>query len=475
MRVNLFGVGLQGRSPAITAQNRVNCFIDQQKEQDRTTHSLIGSPGLTLFTAAFGSLPSRGMWAVNTLPTPLLFTVHAGTLYSVNNAAVTAAIGVIGTTTGEISMADDGTYLVLVDGVKGYYYNMLIPAGLTQIVDANFTTSPKTVTWQDTYFIVTSGATNQFQLSTNANPATWPAVNINFTGSAPGALARGQADHSVLMLFGDVYTEFWQDTGSPDFPYAVIPGSAQEFGLSSAEGLCKYDNSLAGLFQNKMGQVNVSRLQGFRLQKLSSSDLDITINGYSTLGNTEAFGYMNGGHPMLHMIFETAGKNWEYDGATGAWNERRSSTGGRYLGYKFAVFQGRQLVSDWSAGNILQMDSTVYSDNGSDTAMEVTSKHIWNDDKFISIPSIQVDFQTGVGLSVGQGSDPQVDLQVSKDGGNTFTSIGFASIGKVGEYTQRVIWRRLGRARDWVLRLRITDPVKRVITGASAEIVGGTF
>src|SRR3990167_11521316 len=88
-------------------------------------------------------------------------------------------------------MVDNGTNLMLVDGANGYYYNMITPAGLTQIVDGNFTTSPKTVTWQDTYFVVTSGATNQFQLSDNADPATWPAVNINFTGAAPGSLQAG--------------------------------------------------------------------------------------------------------------------------------------------------------------------------------------------------------------------------------------------------------------------------------------------
>ena len=83
--------------------------------------------------------------------------------------------------------------------------------------------------------------------------------------------------------------------------------------------------------------------------------------------------------------------------------------------------------------------------------------------------------ESGVGLPTGQGSNPVVDLQISKDGGNTFYSVGFASIGAIGQYTQRVIWRGLGAARDWVLKLRITDPVKRVITGASADVKVGAF
>jgi len=65
-------------------------------------------------------------------------------------------------------------------------------------------------------------------------------------------------------------------------------------------------------------------------------------------------------------------------------------------------------------------------------------------------------------------------LQVSKDYGFSFTSVGYRSVGKVGEYTTRVRWQALGAARDWVFKLRITDPVKRVITGASADISIGS-
>jgi hypothetical protein len=43
----------------------------------------------------------------------------------------------------------------------------------------------------------------------------------------------------------------------------------------------------------------------------------------------------------------------------------------------------------------------------------------------------------------------------------------------VGEYTRRITWDSLGAARDWVLKLRITDPVRRVLTGASAEVTIG--
>ena len=474
MRVNLFGIGLKGDSPNVTAQSRVNCYVEIQEEPDRTRLALYGTSGKTLF-ATITANPSRGMWAVNTLATPLFFTVHGNTLYSVNNAGTFTSIGTIGTSNGDVSMVNDGTYLVLVDGANGYYYDFQTPGALTLITDGNFTASPKTVTWQDTYFIVTSGESNQFQLSDNLNPAVWPAVNINFTGAAPGKLQAGLASNSILQLFGDVYAEFWQNAGFADFPYAVIPGSAQEFGLAAAASLFKYDNSIAGLFRNRMGEVNISRMSGFRLERMSNFELEFLLNSYNATEDCKAFGYMQGGHPMAQFNFTGANKSWLYDGAMREWTELQDHNGDRDWGHKYCTFVNRGYVSDYRNGNIYRIDNTVFENAGDVLPFEVTTRHIWDDDKFIGISQIQIDVESGVGTATGQGSNPVMDLQISKDAGHSFTSVGFASIGQVGEYTQRVIWRQLGMARDWVLRLRITDPVKRVVTGASAEIEGAAF
>lgn len=474
MRVELFGIGQTGDTPAVTAQSRVNCYTEIQQDQDRTRMALIGTPGKTLFKS-MGLPPSRGMWAVNTLATPLFFTVHSGTLYSVNAAGTATSIGMLQTTTGDVSIVDNGTHLVLVDGTKGYYYNMVTPGALTAISDGNFTSTPTTITWQDTYFVVTAGADNQWQLSDGEDPATWPAININFTGAAPGALQAGIADHSVVNLFGDVYAEFWQHTGTADFPYAPIPGSSKEFGLASPWSLFKYDNSLAGLFQNRMGGVNVSRLEGFNLRRLSNFELEDIITQYENVDDCVAFAFMVGGHPLAQFNFPSADATWLYDSTQKTWCQMKDAAGSRDWGNKFCNFQGMLLASDYRNGNIYQIDVDSYTNNGEILPMEVTSKHIWNDDKFIGISWIQVDIQSGVGTVTGQGEDPQVMLFISKDGGNTFVETAWAGMGKVGEYTKRVIWRDLGGAHDWVLRLRITDPVKRVITGCSADIQNGPF
>ena len=88
------------------------------------------------------------------------------------------------------------------------------------------------------------------------------------------------------------------------------------------------------------------------------------------------------------------------------------------------------------------------------------------DEEFITVGRLWVDLDTGVGTATGDGSDPQAMLSISKDGGHTWGRERFRSIGKIGEYAQRAIWRALGRAYEWTFRLRITEPVKVAISGA---------
>ena len=87
----------------------------------------------------------------------------------------------------------------------------------------------------------------------------------------------------------------------------------------------------------------------------------------------------------------------------------------------------------------------------------------------------ELDIESGVGLTSGQGSDPQVMLDWSDDGGFKFGPLQpWRSAGKIGRYKARLRWRRMGRFRERVLRVQISDPVKRAIIAAHAELKPGT-
>ena len=50
-------------------------------------------------------------------------------------------------------------------------------------------------------------------------------------------------------------------------------------------------------------------------------------------------------------------------------------------------------------------------------------------------------------------------LRWSDDGGYTWSNEYWADVGPRGQYNQRAIWRRLGRSRNRVWEVAMTDPV----------------
>jgi hypothetical protein len=56
-------------------------------------------------------------------------------------------------------------------------------------------------------------------------------------------------------------------------------------------------------------------------------------------------------------------------------------------------------------------------------------------------------------------------IQVSRDEGRTWGAEMRFTLGAVGEYVTRIATDPLGTARDFVFKLRISDPVRRVLAG----------
>ncbi len=82
-----------------------------------------------------------------------------------------------------------------------------------------------------------------------------------------------------------------------------------------------------------------------------------------------------------------------------------------------------------------------------------------------TMAALQVEFDHGVGLTAGQGSDPQVVLDWSDDGGRRWSGERWAAIGRIGEYRRRAVWRRLGGFRSRAFRLTYSEPTPFTIQG----------
>jgi hypothetical protein len=87
------------------------------------------------------------------------------------------------------------------------------------------------------------------------------------------------------------------------------------------------------------------------------------------------------------------------------------------------------------------------------------------------VPMIELTMESGVGNA--DDADPQVTMSRSIDG-RTWTDPRARSVGAIGEFFKRQIWRRLGRAsRFEMFAFEVSARVKVVIIQLVAEIMPG--
>lgn len=452
------------RSLPVSAQRCLNLYPELAGQDGKEEVVLYGTPGLASFATA-GSGLVRGVHVMD----GVLYVVSGTTLYSVSSAGTATSLGTVAGAW-RCAMADNGTQLVITDGsiafldqyfifgpsTTGYVYS--VAGGLTAIADADFATA----------------GDGSFFLSALADGATYDALDFASAESAPDDIVRVFVDHRELWLFGESSIEVWYNSGAADFPFERISGALMERGCAAKWSVAKADNSVFWLGDDLI----VYRAAGYQPQRISTHAIEYAIKGYSDVSDAFAYSYADEGHTFYALTFPTGKATWVFDASTGLWHERSyyiSATGThtRHRANCYAKAYGKHIVGDYEDGSLYELDLDTYADAGDTIQRIADSPPIHSENLAVFMGKLQVDVESGAGLTSGQGEDPQAMLQWSDDGGRTWGNEHWRSMGRIGEYLRRVIWRRLGRFRTRIFRLTITDPIKIAIIGAFADMERG--
>ncbi len=282
-------------------------------------------------------------------------------------------------------------------------------------------------------------------------------------------------NHNELLLFKESVTEIWRDSGNSDFPYSRDGNAAIEQGCAAKYSLTALDNTVFWIGRDKTGQGIVWRMNGYTPQRVSHDGVEFAIQGYSDISDAWAYAYQQEGHTFYVLNFPTGNATWVYDVKESAWHERAylvPSTGQlqRHRATCHMFFGGQHVVGDWENGKLYALDLSIYTDNGDAQLALRSCAHVFDsNNKQLRIDWLEVLIEAGIGLQTGQGSDPVIMVRWSRDGGHTWSPLRSMSMGKVGAFRTRARTGRLGKARDWVFEISVTDPVKRVIISATID------
>jgi len=332
----------------------------------------------------------------------------------------------------------------------------------------------------DNYFVYNRPNSQQYAASDVLSPITYGlSFASKFTG--PDDLVSLIVDHGQIYLLGEKTSEVWADVGTFPFPFQRIPGASSQHGIAAQFSMARFGNSFAYVSRNDRGQAVIVQMNGYFPQRISTHAVENTLVN-QTISDAVAYTYQLEGHECYVVSFPTLELTWVYDGATQLWHKWLwTDTQNNYKRHRSncgALFQNQFLVGDYENGQIYRLDPENYTDNGHLIRRMRRCPHLVADFQRQYFDELQIQFQPGVGLQgietfpLGDndiGINPQAMLRWSNDGGSTWSNEHWAGIGKVGKYQNRIIWRRLGQARDRIYEVVVTDPVKAVIVSANLK------
>ncbi len=371
-----------------------------------------------------------------------------------------------GTTPGcinKVSMSHndaDPSQLVIVDGTNGWIYTTT--GGLVEITDDDFYPS-RVVDFQDGYFVFIRDGTGQWFLSNLNDGTLYTATDIATAEGDPDNLVSLISQRRELWLFGAETIEIWYNSGSGSPPFSRYEGGFIERGCAAAFSIAEDDNSLFWLGEDRI----FYRADGYQPVRISQHGIEEALRKYAVIDDACAFIYTMSGHKFYVVTFPAEDHTWVYDIATKLWHERQSFGMGRWRVSTHIEAYGKHLVGDFQDGKIGELDLDTYAEYGVTMQGLATGSVIHADRTRISHRRFELDIESGVGLTTGQGSDPLIWLSWSDDGGRTWSARKpFRSMGKLGEYQQRLRWNRMGSARERIYKVVVSDPVKRSIVAA---------
>lgn len=461
----------------------------------------------TMSTAAAGAIVTGSISGT----TLTVSAVTSGTIYvgqTIQGTGVTAntMVTALGTGTGGA-----GTYTVSTSQTVAS--TTLYALNFTQIPNSDGAFSGgNTVDIVDNYFVYNNPGTQQWGASDFLSPVS-PQLSYGLKDGAPDDLVSLIVDHREIYLLGENSSEVWVDVGAVPFPFQRIPGTSTQHGIASVFSVARVGNSFAYVSRNIRGQGQIVQMNGYTPTRISTHAVENTLqNQY--IDDAVAWTYQLEGHEIYVVSFPTLDLTWAYDATTQMWHKwlwvDSDNVYHRHRGNCSALFQGLVIVGDHTNGKLYELSKQVYTDDGNEIRRVRRAPHLVADLQRQYFDEFQIQFQPGVGttglstqdpnnyignpyyiypgatLTVAPNvtlyiasknsantqditTNPKAMLRWSNDGGSTWSREYWVSIGALGKYKNRAIWRRLGMARDRVFEVVVTDPVNAVIVSANLK------
>jgi hypothetical protein len=465
-------VGGSYESAAVTAdqEKTVNWYAERMESSGATSRTVLyPTPGVTLLSEA-STGPGRAHFALNgrefAVIGPTFFEIDTATGAQTNRGTVTLD----GRPATISSNGDAGGELFITSGTNGYVYDLGANT-LTQIATLNG--QAYMGAHVDGYFLALNSAISRFRISDLLDGTTWDTTQFADRSIAPDRWQSMREVGRYIWLLGSDTSEVWYNSGASPFPFAPHPSGYIPYGIAGPFTATVMGRDIMWLGRTKDGQGMVLRASGFTPEVVSTYPIQAALssNTDAQLALAVADSYADQGHTFFMLSTPALDTTLCWDAETRLWAERGTwiSEDNTFVPWRprWFAFNGGHRALDNTTGAVYTVSTAVATDVDSRPIRRVRrAPALVVENQRVFYPGFELDLEPGLGLTTGQGSDPQVMMHQSQDGGKTWGAEHWRSAGKVGDYHRRVRWNRCGSARRMVFEVAVSDPIPWRLTNA---------
>ena len=453
-----------------------------------SSQALFQPPGLKQLVDS-GFIGNRESVVADGVP----YFVSGNTLFSMSESNVVTSHGTIAGS-GTVSLAINGKnadtgsqfIVIVVPGGNAYAFATVTNV-LTQITDPDFITSD-TVVFKDGFFVFSASDGSVFFNSLTNDPLSYDALDRGTAEINADRIMAVHVNHNELFVPGRDTIELFQNVGGDGFPFQRINGANIQKGVHAKFSIVEFDNTFCFVGGGLNELPAVWKVTGSSsATKISTNAIDTEIQKFNEAEIEASFAttYARHGQFLALFTFESEripSRTFVFNATASAflqqsvWFELQTGVeDNRFRVQSIVQAYGKLIVGDQSTGIIGELDTDTLDYYGDEIFRQSTTSPFSNNGSALFAGEFEATLQSGVGLTTGQGSDPQIRMKFSDDGGRTLKGPFRRSIGKIGEYGHRSVWRQQGRfpvART--IELTITDKVRANLIRLAATPEAGS-
>lgn len=482
MRLALHGGAYSPRALIADAQRCVNLYPELNRVGSAVQVTHLQRPGLRVLAEPSAPAPGRCLY---TASNGQLYAVIGSTVYSVDSSWNLTSLGSITPARGNVcSMADQGTYVLLVDGTSsGWTIDMGTQAFAT-VLDPVFPGADR-VDSIDTYIVGNEPGTRNWWSTLSAANATpinslqWDSAYFGQKVGWPDPIGSLLVNRLQVLVLGAKRGEIWNNAGNPQFPFSRLAGTYIEHGIAAPYSIASSDISTFWLEQSMPGQGTVMRQRGYETLRVSNHAIEYAIRRIAqSQGISDATGYTYqcDGHWFYVLTFPAGNQTWVFDDAMidplYAWHQRAWTDANGNLGRErpsvAAFAYGQNVALDYTNGTLYALDPECYTDTVGSVEGPITYLRTFGHTMELPGPEgpmstdghrtqnsiFTADIQCGDLPLNPDGTSPQAWLRWSTTRGRTWGTEVLQTLGAPGAYDTMPTWQIGGViARDLVFEL----------------------